>query len=370
MIARTDGKPIKTYKLMYKETVRDSLTGAPQRDANGAIRKRTRSETYPTYEAAKERRREITNQRAATGSIVGREARLEPFGTFAVGWLQSMEIRVQRGRLKQRTLDEYRRLLHCYVLPRFAAVAIGAITPHDAEVFAAELLAGAHSKKPLSPATFKHAWSAFGRVLKYATRKRAISVNPLDNTDVEGGYAVGDEDGFTPHPLIAAQVAAVVQHITVDQQVPVYGLAVEFLAYTGLRAAEFAGLEIGDLDLARGTVRVQRTKRRVGGAVTTGTPKSRKSRRTVPLDGWLVERMCDYLATHPGRDEPTAPLFPHRRKGGDTRPGVPRRFDWSAPVEPGALYDGVFKRALTAVGLPATDPKSGTRGVRLHDLRH
>ena len=131
------------------------------------------------------------------------------------GWLESLEIRVQRGKLKQRTCDEYRRLLHCYVLSRFAAVAIGSITPQAAERFAAELLSGAphtptpspanskaqlaqgvdhlqiRARRPLSPATFKHAWGVFGRVLRYAVRKSAIAVNPLDNTEIEGGYAVG-----------------------------------------------------------------------------------------------------------------------------------------------------------------------------------
>jgi len=37
----------------------------------------------------------------------------------------------------------------------------------------------------------------FGRVLKYAVRKKAIQTNPLDHTEVEGGYANGDDDGFT-----------------------------------------------------------------------------------------------------------------------------------------------------------------------------
>jgi integrase len=91
----------------------------------------------------------------------------------------------------------------------------------------------------------------------------------------------------------------------------------------------------------------------------------------VPLDGWLVERMAAYLETHPRADDPTAPLFPNRRKGG--APG-PRALDWDQPVEPGALYDSLFKKALAAVGLPtsapATDDTPAVRGVRLHDLRH
>jgi integrase len=137
----------------------------------------------------------------------------------------------------------------------------------------------------------------------------------------------------------------------------VYGLVVLFLAYTGLRAGELAGLEVQDLDLTRGTVRVQRTKRKVRGGWETGTPKSRKSRRVVPLDGWLADDLRDYLQTHPNRGVPTAPLFPNRQRGGTPN----RALDWSEPVEPGALYKNLFKPAVAAVGIAPT---------RLHDLRH
>ena len=330
------------------------------------------------------------------------------------GWLESLEIRVQRGKLKQRTCDEYRRLLHCYVLSRFAAVAIGSITPQAAERFAAELLSGAphtptpspanskaqltqgvdhlqiRARRPLSPATFKHAWGVFGRVLRYAVRKSAIAVNPLDNTEIEGGYAVGDEDGFTPHPLTAAQVAAIADHIATQARQPVFGFAVEFLAYTGLRAAEFAGMDVGDVTIGRrrdrsyaGSIAVNRTRRKLGGEWITGTPKSKKSRRTILLDDWLAEKLHHYLTeTHPRGEDPNAPLFPNRRNGG--APG-PRALDWNAPVAPGALYDNLFKPALAAVGLPVSTPaaaersaddgshtpaRSAVRGVRLHDLRH
>jgi integrase len=122
-------------------------------------------------------------------------------------------------------------------------------------------------------------------------------------------------------------------------------------------------------------LRVQRTKRKVRGGWETGTPKSRKSRRVVPLDGWLVDDLRDYLQTHPRRDDPEAPLFPARY--GRNAPGKTRTeataaetYNWSAPIEPGTFYANHFRPALAAVGLPATNPQTGARGVRLHDLRH
>jgi len=96
----------------------------------------------------------------------------------------------------------------------------------------------------------------------------------------------GDAEPFTPHPISAEQVAAVSAHV--GARYPVYGLVVLFLAYTGLRAAELAGLEIRDV--AGNAITVRRTKRKVRGGWETGTPKSRKSRRTVPLDSWLACR--------------------------------------------------------------------------------
>jgi len=360
--ARRDGRPVTTYKIRYKETVRDPATGQP----TGQVR--SRSETYPTHEAAKERRREIENQRAATGNVVGREARQEPFGTFAGMWLDA-----HAGLVKARTLLEYRRLYECYVAPEFAARAVGTITPADARRFRAELVS-----RGLARGTIKHAWDTFRRILDLAVLDGAISANPSASVPLPRRGAVGDDEPFTAHPLTGQQVAAVAGHIST--RYPLYGLVVLFLAYSGLRAAEFAGLEIADVDLDRGTVRVQRTKSKVRGGWDVGTPKSRKSRRVVPLDDWLVEDLREHLAAHPRRDDPSAPLFPARY--GRNAPGVPRSaltatpdtratvesYNWAAPLDPGTFYSNYFKPALVAVGLPAS--AAGVSGVRLHDLRH
>jgi integrase len=249
--ARRDGMPIVTYKIRYKETVPDPATGQP------TGRTRSRSETYPTYEAAKERRREIENQRAATGNVVGREARQEPFGTFAGMWLDA-----HAGLVKARTLTEYRRLYEHYVAPEFAARAVGSLTPADARRFRAQLV-----ERVLARGTIKHAWDTFRRILDLAVLDGAIPANPAASVPLPRRNAIGDDEPFAPHPLTSEQVAAVAGHI--GARYPVYGLVVLFLAYSGLRTAELAGLEVGDLDLARRTVRVQRTKRKVRGAGTS-----------------------------------------------------------------------------------------------------
>ena len=110
-----------------------------------------------------------------------------------------------------------------------------------------------------------------------------------------------------------------------------------------------------------------------------GTPKSKRSRRSVPLPGWLAAKMADYLAkVHPRAAEPAAPLWPahasRAARAGRTADEWRTMLEWSQPIELGAFYRYAFARALRAVRLPVTTPardgKPATQGVRLHDLRH
>ncbi|MFT4200128.1 hypothetical protein [Gordonia sp. (in: high G+C Gram-positive bacteria)] len=156
-------------------------------------------------------------------------------------------------------------------------------------------------------------------MLKYATRHGAIAANPTEQVDFNTGHSVGDHEKFQHHPLTAEQVAAAA-HV-VGERYPVYELLAYFLPYSGLRKAECAGLEIQDLEFTtrpgqptRCTVHVRRTKDRKGGEWVPSTPKSRKSRRSVPLPSWLAERMLAYVNDHPRADEPSARRQLHRRE--------------------------------------------------------
>jgi integrase len=192
----------------------------------------------------------------------------------------------------------------------------------------------------------------------------------------DGGPGATDQPGDPPHPKRAAPgpKQADVQRFLTPEQVeavaaqlrPPYGLMVVFLAYTGIRAGELAGLDVGDLRFIRkggvvvgGVVSVERTRHLVGGEWIEAEPKSAKSRRKVPLISWLAADLAEYLETvQPHGDDPSAPLFPHRFNGGLT----PGELDWSQPVEPATFRRNLFRTAVKAAGIPGT--------VRLHDLRH
>ena len=381
---KRNGRPIRTYAVVWREPVRDSF-GLP------TGKTAARQETYPTRETAEARRDELNAARHTTGTTAladQRKAGELPFGYFARGWLDAQALKVAQGKLKQRTVDEYDRLLRTYILPTLGGTAIAAVTPAHCEALLTALVRQASrqgDRKPLKPGTVKHVWDVLRRVLRYALHHGAITTNPTDRVDFSTSRATGDHTRFEHHPISAQQVgalsAALAGKVPGLPAYPAYALLVEFLAYTGLRAAEVSGLEVGDLVFAPGprcAVNVRRTQYRKHGEWVTGTLKSKKSRRTVPLPPWLATKMADYLADdHPRANEPTAPLWPSRNNGGGYRAKGQRYavpLDWSQPLAMGTFYDTILKPALEAVGLPASRPATETtpaiQGVRLHDLRH
>lgn len=74
-----------------------------------------------------------------------------------------------------------------------------------------------------------------------------------------------------------------------------------FLTYTGLRFGEAAGLVVGDVDMLRRRVTVQRSVAEAGGKVVT-TPGKTSTRRTVPFPAFLATDLAA-LMEYRGRDD-------------------------------------------------------------------
>ena len=143
---------------------------------------------------------------------------------------------------------------------------------------------------------------------------------------------------------------------------------VEFMALTGLLAAEVSGLEVGDITFApsadpnvvNATVRVRRAKRRRNGECVSGTLKTKNSRRNVLVEPGLAVKLAVYLRdTHERGDDLSAPLWPSRKNGGGYRATGQRYavpLDYSRPPALGAFDNTIMKPALDAIGLPGSRP--------------
>ncbi|MGF7120199.1 tyrosine-type recombinase/integrase [Rhodococcus sp. BE178] len=156
-----------------------------------------------------------------------------------------------------------------------------------------------------------------------------------------------------------------------------------------------------------GTLRVERTVITVDGALVYDTPKTRGSRRRVPLTPATVDLLRDYLARHPRADEPTAPLFPSMRLVAQKPTGlratdetgqrvVPKAEDalaaltvdeaearltrdWDAMLRHQTFYKAVFRPAVLRANRIAAEQGRGALagrpvalppGLKFHALRH
>jgi integrase len=378
----------------------------PGQAISGVTYSCSRPEYLPTAAAS-----ERTNHATDPAEIRRRGERT--FADYAADWQAAQELKVSTGKLKRSTLDGYGLLLRAYAVPKLGHLPIASKSAADVERACAELI-GQPTRQgggALSPRSVRQVWNTMRRVFVYAMQHDAITANPLDRVDFSANGATGDREKFRPHPLTADQIADVCAALRGERAdaegnrlppYPVYALMVEFAAYTGLRKGELAGLEIRDLIFspvstgaaAKCSIRVERTKLRNGNAWVTGTLKTARSRRTVPLPGWLAAKMADYLAhDHPRSVEPSTPLWPGRTNAGGHRDGrsvarTARRqtaLDWSQPVDLSTFTRRILAPALAAVGLPVSQPARPARtlpdgtvepaqpaasGVRFHDLRH
>jgi integrase len=296
--------------------------------------------TYRSKTAAGRALRERVAQEARD-EVADVAASRERFETVANAWLATT-----RRRVKVRTAEGYEELLRTRVLPAFGSRRIGSITSREIEEWLGTL-----ADSGLATRTVRNSYTPLVATFKYAQRHNMIRSSPCSGVELP---ARPDEAEFEGQPLTRPEVSALAAEL--DRCKP-YGLAGRLLAAAGLRAAEFTGLRIGDLDIERGTVSVLRTvtRNRKTGEWVVGTPKSRRGRREVPiLDDDLVADLADYLRAHPRSDDRDAPLFYGRAVGGHA-------FDPAKPLDGDVFYQWHLKPAARRIGLPK---------LRVHDLRH
>jgi integrase len=122
--------------------------------------------------------------------------------------------------------------------------------------------------------------------------------------------------------------------------------------FLGLRRGELLGLKWEDIDFVENTVEIRRTLQRVDGALQAVTPKTKKSRRTVPLIAVCAEALRSHKR-HQAKE---------RLLAGEkwVQTGYVFTTEIGTPIEPDNLR---------RVWYPLRE-EAGLGEMRLHDLRH
>jgi integrase len=150
--------------------------------------------------------------------------------------------------------------------------------------------------------------------LKYAVTTGRLLANPAEHVKLPTERTLANSSpGVVDDPdvfLSATQVSVLIEATPWPCSVMVH-----LAAWSGMRAAELGGLQVGDIEWPvnpNGTVfvRVRRTLVPNAGSDPYDTAKTRNSDRRVPLMPHTAQLLRDYLADHPRAGEPTAPLAP------------------------------------------------------------
>jgi integrase len=302
----------------------------------------------------------------------------------------------------EHTVKRHKRLANLRIDNTFGDYPINAIRRDDISQWVAAM-----SKAGKKPATIRNAYFLVRQVLAQAVADGRLTGNPADYvklpTDHNTGHvrAVDDPAMFLTPTQVAALVAATPWPFSV---------ATHLAAWSGLRAAELAGLRVGDVTLSKptinpnaatkpGTVRVEQTIAWTGATPTAMAPKTKGSRRRVPLTAATTAMLRDYLAVHPRRDEPTAPLFPSVTLKSQRPTGVKNpagasavkqaaalaefttaeasarlALDWSQPYRHATFYKSVFRpavlRAIRTATVSGEKDAAPPPGLTWHALRH
>jgi integrase len=393
---RVNGKPNKRYQAVWYE------------------RGREYRETCDTRELAQDKLDRVKTLLAQGQSAASlRERGRETFGVVAAQWLAS------RHDLKPRTRAEYANLLSAKMRARrngdgastadlsitamFGDRPVNDITRADIAVWVGKL-----AKAGKSASTVRHHYFVVRQVFSQCIADGRLMVNPADHVKLPNERSpAGGTPGVVDDPelfLTAAQVAALV-----DATPWPCAVMVHLAAWSGLRAAELAGLQVGDVGLPDapinpnavakpGVLHVERTVITIDGALVYDSPKTKGSRRRVPLMAATTELLRDYLSAHPRRNEPSAPLFcavtlkaakptGKRATDADGNRVLPTAVDalaglsvddaaerlalnWSAPIRHQTFYKAVFRPAVARANRLGGYDKVLPRNLKFHALRH
>lgn len=190
---------------------------------------------------------------------------------------------------------------------------------------------------PGSDKTIRNAWGVLAGIMKHALRARLITANPCEGVRLPRRT----EHERTEHRYLSpAEFETLLDHLPAHWHPLVWTLA-----GTGMRWGEAEALDVGDVDLGTGTVRITKAvKWDASKAVRdVGPTKTKKSNRTIYLPNEVIEALRPLVDGRKAKER----LF------------LPPR---STTLRHKTFYTDIWVKACTKAKL---DPRP-----RIHDLRH
>lgn len=212
---------------------------------------------------------------ASTGTFVARKT--VTLEALCADWLSSLH------HARATTITHYGYVL-APLRERFGSLPAQKLTRPDLDTLLVDLRDGGtvtaegNTRRAWSPRSLNAAIDAWRLVLEYGCERHDLAYNVAAGMR-KFARQRKEMDTYTPN-----EITTVLRAADKDRNGHLW-----YLALSGLRRAEIAGLKWSDIDLANGTLTIARNRVQVGPAtVVENEPKTHSSRRTLPLDAGLV----------------------------------------------------------------------------------
>ena len=188
------------------------------------------------------------------------------------------------ARLKQSTLLTKKTVLQTHILPFFANKPINEIKASDVRRWQAKLMS---SPNNYSQTYLKKINTELNSIINYAKRFYDLNTNPCGKAGTIGKAKAEEMDYWTYDEYIDFREGV--------KDKPLSYICFEILYWTGMREGELLALSPADIDLDNKTISINRTYQRIEGKDVFTSPKTRKSKRKIPIPDFLCQELSDYI---------------------------------------------------------------------------
>ena len=242
-----------------------------------------------------------------------------------------------KPRVRPRTYEGYADHVRIHIGPQLGRIRLAKLSPEHVESFLNRKLA-----EGLAPRTVRYMHAVLRIALGQAVKRELLPRNVSALVDPPR------EERKEVQPLTPDQARSLLSAVEGERLEALYSVALA----VGLRKGEALGLRWKDVDLDKGTIRVQGALQRINGKLQRVEPKTNSSRRTIALPEYVVGSMRKHRARQL-QDRLLAGSKWHER-------GLVFTTTVGTPLD-GRNITRHFQRILADAGLPRK---------RFHDLRH
>lgn len=223
------------------------------------------------------------------------------------------------ARLKQSTILTKKHIYETHILPFFGSKPINEIKASDVRRWQNQLM---NSPNGYSKTYLKTINNQLTCIINYAKRFYDLNTNPCGQAGSMGQAKAEEMDYWTYDEYTAFREGV--------RDKPLSYICFQVLYWTGMREGELLALTAADINLMTKQIDINKTYQRLNGKDITTPPKTKKSRRKIPIPDFLCQELQNFINTRYMLD-PNERLFPatkhflsHEMERGCKKTGVKR----------------------------------------------